>query len=306
MVAAAALAAALAAAWLPASARAGASCPQIACDKYVRNASWTGRFAIVVSGHVRMAHDQLPTLKRIVAANGGREKVDVVYHVWHNSSAPCEVASLAELEGFAAVVTTEPWACMWSVARRRRPRRRAARGSRRFSKAARERVSPPFLSRARSRSLFLPLADRSYGKGWENQWHGVDRALRTLELHARGDLSKYTLVLKTRADVVYRHTGGVFSFADVWARCGAARARRRRDAARARRRRRAAFPRARGHDAETPPLLSSPPSPRLKVRRARVDARGERQLPRARDEAAGARRAGERENVPYPPRTFPL
>jgi len=117
MVAAAALAAVLAVAWLPASARAGASCPQIACDKYVRNASWTGRFAIVVSGHVRMAHDQLPTLKRIVAANGGRDKVDVVYHVWHNSSAPCEVASLAELEGFAAVVTTEPWACMWSVAR---------------------------------------------------------------------------------------------------------------------------------------------------------------------------------------------
>ena len=64
-----------------------------------------------------MLHDQLPTLRRIVDANGGREAVDVVYHVWHNSSAPCEVASLAELEGFAAVVTTEPWACMWSVAR---------------------------------------------------------------------------------------------------------------------------------------------------------------------------------------------
>ena len=217
MVAAAALAAALAAAWLPACARAGASCPQIACDKYVRNASWTGRFAIVVSGHVRMAHDQLPTLKRIVAANGGREKVDVVYHVWHNSSAPCEVASLAELEGFAAVVTTEPWACMWSVARGDRGgARRAALGD---SPKRREREGLiPFPSRTRSRSLFLPLADRSYGKGWENQWHGVDRALRTLELHARGDLSKYTLVLKTRADVVYRHTGGVFSFADVWAR----------------------------------------------------------------------------------------
>ena len=149
MVAAAALAAALAAAWLPACARAGASCPQIACDKYVRNASWTGRFAIVVSGHVRMAHDQLPTLKRIVAANGGREKVDVVYHVWHNSSAPCEVASLAELEGFAAVVTTEPWACMWSVARGgdRGGARRAALGD---SPKRREIGSHPPSSRARA------------------------------------------------------------------------------------------------------------------------------------------------------------
>ena len=48
----------LALARLPALARAGAVCPQIACDRYVRNATWTGRFAIVVSGHVRMLHDQ--------------------------------------------------------------------------------------------------------------------------------------------------------------------------------------------------------------------------------------------------------
>ena len=40
-----------------------------------------------------------------------------------------------------------------------------------------------------------------WGKGWQNQWHGVDLAFQTLERFGRAE--DYTLILKSRVDVSY-------------------------------------------------------------------------------------------------------
>lgn len=132
-----------------------AYCPTMECVDYVQEARWTGRFAIVVSGHIRVVHDQVPTIRAIVELNRPHT-VDVFYHVWHNRTSQCESLSLAELRSVATVIVTEPIECM-----------------------------------------------HSYGNGWENQWRMVDAAFATLERHRA--LSAYTLLVKTRADIIY-HT----------------------------------------------------------------------------------------------------
>ena len=137
-------------------------CPTMNCS-YLRPARFTGRFAIVVSGQIRAAHNQLPTLRATIAANAPHA-VDLVYHVWFNASAPCDALALAEVSAVARAVVAEPVECMWS-----------------------------------------------YGSAFENQWRMVHAAFATLA--ALGE--EHTLVLKTRADLLY---DAPLRFAAVWAR----------------------------------------------------------------------------------------
>ena len=99
-------------------AEAAANCPSMSaqCGKFLlQNATWTGNVAIVVTGHIRTAALQLPTLVAAVELNRERgTHVDVFYHVWHDVSSQCEVATLALLEAVAAAVVTEPAQCAWS------------------------------------------------------------------------------------------------------------------------------------------------------------------------------------------------
>ena len=54
----------------------------------------------------------------------------------------------------------------------------------------------------------------SWGKGWQNQWHGVDLAFQTLERF--GKLDDYTLILKSRVDLMYTD----FDFEEIWQKRG--------------------------------------------------------------------------------------
>ena len=72
-------------------------CPPAPNCSWARPARYTGRFAVVVSGQIRAAHNQLPTLRALVARHAARGRtVDVVYHVWRNASAPCDDLALRE------------------------------------------------------------------------------------------------------------------------------------------------------------------------------------------------------------------
>ena len=87
------------------------SCHEINCDDFMVPARWTGRVAIVVTGFIRTAIENMPTLQKIKEQND--VVVDVFYHVWYNATASCDVRALRKLMTFASV-SFEPTACAWS------------------------------------------------------------------------------------------------------------------------------------------------------------------------------------------------
>ncbi|KAH8054873.1 hypothetical protein JL720_14396 [Aureococcus anophagefferens] len=146
------------------------SCPEIDCDHLGPPAKYTGKYAVFMSGRLRVAHAMLTAaMKQIEDKYSGSITVDWYLHVWYNETALCERRALEELRTIATAITTEPVECMWS-----------------------------------------------WGNGWQNQWHGVDFAWRTLERF--GDPDQYTLILKSRVDVSYDD----LDFEAVWKRYGAA------------------------------------------------------------------------------------
>lgn len=151
-------------------------CPTIDCEYLGAPAKYTGRFAVFMSGRIRVAHDMLQKVLPIIEKRySGEVRVDWYFHVWHNESSVCERRTLRELTRIATAVTTEPIGCMWS-----------------------------------------------WGPGgWQNQWHGVDVAFQTLLRFGR--LDDYTLILKSRVDVLYDD----FDFVRIWRRYSAAEASRR-------------------------------------------------------------------------------
>ena len=84
-------------------------CPQSDCAYLGGPARYTGRYAVFMSGRLRVAHDMLQKALPIVARRyGGAVRVDWFFHVWHNESSVCERRTLAELRRLATAVTTEP------------------------------------------------------------------------------------------------------------------------------------------------------------------------------------------------------
>ena len=70
---------------------------------------------MIVSGLLRTVADQVPSVRRLIAANPPHS-VDVYYHVWANTSAPCDVRALEAMRTVAAAVTLEPLECAWTSA----------------------------------------------------------------------------------------------------------------------------------------------------------------------------------------------
>ena len=68
---------------------------------------------MIVSGHLRTVADQVPSVRRLIAANP-QHAVDVYYHVWANASAPCDLRALEAMRTVAAAVTLEPLECAWT------------------------------------------------------------------------------------------------------------------------------------------------------------------------------------------------
>ena len=87
-------------------------CPEVACSEYLAEARWTGRVAIVVTGFIRTALENLPILQEIQRKNKPTI-VELYYHVWYNASASCDVRALKILRKFASV-SFEPTSCAWS------------------------------------------------------------------------------------------------------------------------------------------------------------------------------------------------
>ena len=91
-------------------------CPLVKCEDWMatpHRSRWTGRFAVIVSGHLRTVADQVPSVRRLIAANP-QHAVDVYYHVWANASAPCDLRALEAMRTVAAAVTLEPLECAWT------------------------------------------------------------------------------------------------------------------------------------------------------------------------------------------------
>lgn len=106
---------ALGLALVPCSAR--TTCAPVPCDAWLREtARWTGRFAVVVTGHVRTVTQQVPTLAAVVAAHASEGlRVDVFYHLWADPARDaCHARALRTLRPLAKRVTYEPLACSWS------------------------------------------------------------------------------------------------------------------------------------------------------------------------------------------------
>ena len=128
-------------------------------------ARYTGRYAVVMAGRLRTAHDML---RKMLSTVGKRYsdsiRVDWFFHVWFDgNSTGCEGRTLQELKRIATAITVEPVECMrsWGVPDR-----------------------------------------KGQTKSFHHQWHGVDMAWKTLMRFGRRP-EEYTLILKSRVDAVY-------------------------------------------------------------------------------------------------------
>lgn len=84
-------------------------CPTPECDFLGPAARYTGKYAIVMSGRIRVAHDMVQRLLPIIEKRySGDVKVDWFIHTWKNESSLCELKTLEEMKMVATVITTEP------------------------------------------------------------------------------------------------------------------------------------------------------------------------------------------------------
>ena len=91
------------------------ACPDIDCKHLGAPARYTKRYAVFMSGRLRVSHSMLTSaMKQIEERYSGDVRVDWYFHVWYNETSPCERKALAELKTIATAITTEPVACMWS------------------------------------------------------------------------------------------------------------------------------------------------------------------------------------------------
>ena len=68
-----------------------AACPEVGCDFLGPAARYTGRYAIVMAGHVRVAHAMVQRLLPIIERNFSTGvRLDIYVHVWYNASSLCE------------------------------------------------------------------------------------------------------------------------------------------------------------------------------------------------------------------------
>ena len=76
--------------------------------------TWTGRAALLITGHLRTAAAQAPTLHRLVQENAPETQLDIFYHVWADpSGSECEKQALDAMRQVATAITIEPTNCSW-------------------------------------------------------------------------------------------------------------------------------------------------------------------------------------------------
>ena len=75
--------------------------------------TWTGRAALLISGHMRTAAEHAPTLHTLVQENAPETQLDIFYHVWADPSSECDRQALDAMRQVATAITIEPTNCSW-------------------------------------------------------------------------------------------------------------------------------------------------------------------------------------------------
>ena len=76
--------------------------------------TWTGRAALLISGHLRTVSAQVPTLRLLVRHNAPETQLDIFYHVWADTSgSECDRRALHTMRQVATAITFEPANCSW-------------------------------------------------------------------------------------------------------------------------------------------------------------------------------------------------